>query len=228
MDRVASAYADAEAEPVPRVFGVAFDDPVPDGGEARVVAGLRAARLPPLTLPIRFGAVVVDRVGGGGTLALDSTEAFGHGLHPTTAMMLSRLADHPPQGRVLDVGTGTGVLALASLQLGAAAAVGTDIAPGARRAAAANAARAGLQDKLRVASQIPAGPFDHGLANVRARPLVALAGSIAEALGPRAPLWLSGIRIHELDEVLQAYAELGFADEDRLEHDGWVCVALAR
>src|SRR5690606_13650087 len=89
------------------------------------------------------------------TVVLEAGAAFGSGLHPTTRLCLDRLVADPPAAPVLDVGTGSGVLALAALRLGAPWALGTEVDAAARAVAARNAARNALSDRLRIVDAAP-------------------------------------------------------------------------
>ncbi|MEM1022901.1 MAG: 50S ribosomal protein L11 methyltransferase [Myxococcota bacterium] len=132
-------------------------------------------------------------------LELRAEGAFGSGHHPTTAMMLDALRASKPKGRVLDVGTGTGVLALTALRQGASHAVATDISDAALASARGNAARNGLASSLALSRDLreAKGPFDLILANVRKQPLVDMAAELRARLAPRGRLLVSGLRFHE-------------------------------
>jgi ribosomal protein L11 methylase PrmA len=140
-------------------------------------------------------------------LRVDALRAFGAGTHETTGMCLAWIVAHAPLGAVLDVGTGSGVLALAALSLGAPSAVGVEIDPDARVTARANARRMGL------ALQVPEdgleaieGAFDVVLANVRTPVLVAHAARLAARTRPGGALVVSGVRVEEQAELVEAFA----------------------
>jgi len=136
---------------------------------------------------------------GADALVLTDTPAFGTGLHATTALCLEVLAeivttDRPD--RVLDVGTGSGVLALAALKLGVPRATAIDIDPAALRAAADNARLNGLDARIDLAFGGPdavEGAWPLVLANVVAAPLIEMAAVLVRRAGHHASLVLSGI-----------------------------------
>jgi ribosomal protein L11 methyltransferase len=143
-------------------------------------------------------------------LRLDPGLAFGTGNHPTTAMCLRALAEQPPEGRdVLDCGTGSGILAIAALMLGAHSALATDVDPLALKAVCSNAGLNRIDPaRLQIADAsqaIPADRFDLVLANILAGPLIALAADLAGALRPRGRILLSGLLEAQVDSVVEAY-----------------------
>jgi ribosomal protein L11 methyltransferase len=172
-------------------------------------------------------------------LALDPGMAFGTGLHPTTRLCLvalERLADEgylehgraaDGTARVLDVGCGSGILAIAAAKLGAGELVGLDPDPIAIEATTANARRNGLAGRL-IAQQgsLPtgAGPFDVVLANLIAGLLVALAERLAVELAPGGTVVASGIFIDREDEVRSAFASAGLATSARALEGEWVAL----
>jgi ribosomal protein L11 methyltransferase len=141
-------------------------------------------------------------------LDLDPGLAFGTGTHPTTALCLEWLDRHPPADRqVLDYGCGSGILALAALRLGAAAAIGVDHDPQALEASRENARRNGLAERLRVflPGDEPRVPADLLLANILAAPLIDLAAELARRVRPGGAILLSGILQEQAEAVAAAY-----------------------
>jgi ribosomal protein L11 methyltransferase len=160
-------------------------------------------------------------------LRIDPSSAFGTGLHATTAMCIERIVEWSPVGSILDVGTGTGIIALAALELGASRAVGTDIDPEALRVAAENAERNGFGDRLVLTGDEPSAlgeKFEVVAANILARPLIDLAPEIAGALAPGGRLILSGITQSQVEDVARAYAELGLKKLAVATRDEWARV----
>lgn len=192
-------------------------------------------------VPQRIGRVVIvpswleepiapDEV----ALRLDPGMAFGTGLHPTTRGCLTLLqAISPMPSRVLDVGSGSGILALAALRLGAQRADCLDTDPVAVEATLANAAANGLADRVRaVAGTLPPRPAGEPhplvLANLVAAVLVELAPQLAAHVAPGGTLLASGIIEGRADEVLSELSSAGFVVEERLDDGEWVSLRLRR
>jgi len=186
----------------------------------------------------RIGRVVIvpswaDEHLGQGEVAitLDPGMAFGTGLHPTTRGCLELLQRVTPMpARVLDVGCGSGILALAALRLGASSAVGLDTDPLAVTAAAENAARNGLADRLEVAAgtleAVPAQQFPLVLANLVAAVLVELAPRLAAHVAPGGTLLASGIIEPRATEVIGALTDTGLRQVERRDDGEWVSLRL--
>lgn len=164
-------------------------------------------------------------------LILDPGLAFGTGTHPTTALCLEWLdelavAGHLAQQTVLDVGCGSGILAIAALKLGASHADATDIDPQALQASRDNAERNGIAESdlsLYYPEQLSdGGAYPIVTANILAGPLVELAPMIAGhvALGGR--IALSGVLANQANEVYEAYAAQGIAMDEPVIREGWV------
>jgi len=140
---------------------------------------------------------------------LDPGLAFGTGTHPTTALCLEWLDGAQLHGKtVIDYGCGSGVLAIAALKLGAAAALAVDIDPQAVIATNDNAQRNGVADRLTVSTvdQMRAQPAHVLLANILAEPLMHLAPRLAELVRPGGELVLSGLLTQQAPAVAMPYA----------------------
>jgi len=171
------------------------------------------------------------------TLKIDAGAAFGTGHHGTTVGCLEafdKLLETQTFEKVLDVGCGTGVLAIAAAKTGSPIAVGTDIdEPSARIAnenAEINDAKCdfyfadGLSDP-RIAQH---APYDLVFANILAAPLVHLAPEIGAALKSGGVAILSGLLRTQEDRVLEAYLPLGFKVEQTIHHDAWSALQLRK
>jgi ribosomal protein L11 methylase PrmA len=173
------------------------------------------------------------RVAGAPLVLADST-AFGTGQHPTTALCLEALEESVAAERpesILDVGTGSGILALAALRLGVPRAVGVDLDAGAIEAAAENARRNGLADRLTLVRGGPEaveGQWPLLAANVLAAPLIEMAPALVRRLAGGGRLLLSGIPRSLEAEVALAYRHLGVRQIASRTRAGWTLLtALA-
>lgn len=146
-----------------------------------------------------------------GAIVLEPGQAFGTGHHETTTGCLAALQELDLGGAaVLDVGTGSGVLAIAALRLGAARAVGVDTDPVAVAAAQENAARNRVAVTLRTGTvDAVDGRFDVVVANLDTATLTALAGGLVGALAPGGALVASGVSVERTAEAEAALAAAG-------------------
>lgn len=165
-------------------------------------------------------------------IAMDPGMAFGTGLHPTTRLCLAALEPLADDGRltgsrVLDVGCGSGILAIAALRLGAASALGVDTDPIAIESTDANARRNGLVRRTRARlGSLPSGepPFDVVLANLIAGVLVPLAPMLRDELTSGGTILASGIFIDREAEVRAAFEAAGLVVSRRLVEGDWVAL----
>lgn len=185
--------------------------------------------------PIRIGRVHIVPAGmeaEPGAIRVIDAPAFGTGLHPTTALCLEAIDDLVACTRpdaMLDVGTGSGVLALAALTLGVPRATGIDTDDDALRAASANARLNALDRRLHLARGGPdvvTGHWPLVVANVLAAPLIEMAPSLVRRLGHHGRLVLSGIPRSVEQDVREAYRRLGLHRTGATSRDGWVALVL--
>lgn len=176
-------------------------------------------------------------------LELEPGRAFGTGLHATTALVAEILHRRAPElagATVLDVGTGSGILALVALLYGAERAVAIDIDPDVIEVVRENAARNGLADRVTAEAGTIDGvtrAFPWVLANIEARVLDPIAPELARVVAPGGALILSGVLAREHDTIVERYLTL----PRRLVHagttrrsepqgtgpgDAWVAIAL--
>ncbi|WP_417686151.1 50S ribosomal protein L11 methyltransferase [Roseibium sp.] len=172
-------------------------------------------------------------------LEIEAALAFGTGHHGTTAGCLEeidRLFSMREYLRVLDLGTGTGVLGIAVAKLTKQHVLATDIDPVATLTAEENAR---LNEVGPLVSTFTAngmddrrfgefGPFDLIIANILARPLMKMAKSIAAKMTPSATLVLSGLRVEDGPRILFAYGCQGFHLARKREKEGWLTLTLVR
>ena len=165
-------------------------------------------------------------------LELEPGRAFGTGLHATTTLVsrgLDAASDFIAGKAVLDVGTGSGILSLVALVLGAERAIAIDNDPDVVGVVRENAERNGLSTRI-AASATPVeevtATFPIVLANIEARVLIPLAKAIASRVAPGGRLWLSGILEGQENDVRAAYADFELLETTR--EGEWVCLCLAR
>ncbi|MFL6416454.1 MAG: 50S ribosomal protein L11 methyltransferase, partial [Bryobacteraceae bacterium] len=182
---------------------------------------------------VRIGSITIafsKAIAPSDALILVDSDAFGTGHHPTTMLCIEAIeeivADEQPNG-VLDVGTGSGILALAALKLGVPRAVGLDIDPSALEIAAENALLNRLADRLQL---ILGGPdvltdkWPLVVANVLAAPLIEMAPVLVSRLGKRGRLILSGIPSSLETEVRRAYEHFGIRHIGSKTRGGWAVI----
>ena len=179
-------------------------------------------------LVVRPAWVSFDAPPGVTVLHIEPGATFGMGDHPTTILSLRAMRRLVNAGdTVLDVGCGSGVLAIGACVFGAASGVGIDIAPAAVPVTTANAVANGVADRIDVSTTDLAdvdGTFNLVVANILAPTLVALAGDLQRVLAVGGALIISGILTTAHDHVLAALAPLQVVATD--EMDGWSAVTL--
>ena len=166
-------------------------------------------------------------------LLLDPGLAFGTGGHETTSLCLEALDELTAGGeRVLDIGTGSGILAIAALKLGAACAEGVDIDPVAVRTACENAALNGVAGQFTGLvgdlSDKASGTYQIITANIVANAIISLAPAVPGLLAEGGHFITSGIIDTRAQEVAQALAKAGLTIAQRKDKRGWVCFVCTR
>jgi len=164
--------------------------------------------------------------------------AFGDGRHPTSRLairgieyVLKKFTSNIPDGRctVLDIGTGSGILVLTSVGLGIHKGLGIDIDPAARSEAKENVLINRLEDRIKISDQYLEtidGCFDLVTANLRYPTLKKICPCLRKITNPDGFIVFSGIRSHELADLIKAYARKKFEVKwQDIEHD-WVGVVL--
>ncbi len=185
--------------------------------------------------PFRVGPlsfVPAPTPAAGRAIQLVDGPAFGTGLHPTTALCLDAITDlvgDTPPARILDIGTGSGILALAALELGVARATGVEIDAAALAVAEENARLNQVVDRLTLIRGGPdavEGMWPLVVANIRAGELIELAATVARRVSSRGSLVLSGIPHSAAREVEQSYLRRGMTNAVVTEQDGWVALTM--
>jgi ribosomal protein L11 methyltransferase len=169
---------------------------------------------------------------GAAEVVLDPGMAFGTGTHPTTALCLEAVdafLGSRPGAAVLDVGTGSGILAIAARKLGAGRVVGTDDDPVAVGVARENAARNAADVEFTGAPlQALPGRFDLVVANILANVLVALAPDIAAKVAPGGEVVLAGVLVPQEAEVGEAFRRDGLEPLPGARRDEWSLLRFRR
>ena len=163
-------------------------------------------------------------------IEMDPGMAFGCGTHATTAMCLALLEEHLQGGEtVCDVGTGSGILAVAAALLGAGQVIAVDIDEVAVRTARDNITRNGVADRVTVLGgnlldNLAGVKADVLVANIIAAVIIRLAPDAAAALKPGGLFIASGIIRDRVDEVSQAFQSAGLEPVATKEDDEWVAL----
>ncbi|SFT62121.1 [LSU ribosomal protein L11P]-lysine N-methyltransferase [Pseudovibrio denitrificans] len=172
-------------------------------------------------------------------IEIEAAQAFGTGHHGTTEgclLELQRLLKRHKYHRMLDLGTGTGVLGIALAKLTGSEVLATDIDPIAIEAAIDNARKnnvgplfkaftgAGVEDRR----FNEFGPFDLVVANILAKPLVQMSAKLCNHLAHKSTLVLSGLRIEHGPRIISAYGQQGLKLVHRREIDGWLTLTFAK
>jgi ribosomal protein L11 methyltransferase len=196
--------------------------------------------------PVRAGRFLVhgshdrDKVAANDiSIEIDAGQAFGTGHHGTTAgclEMIETVIRSRPVGNVLDLGTGSGVLAIGARKLKNVPVLATDIDPVAVRVARENVRRNGIATGVTLETApgfhstafARHGPFDLIIANILARPLIRMAPQLVAHLAPHGSVILSGILAGQRWKVLAAYNGAHLRHVRTIWRNGWVTIHLDR
>ena len=167
---------------------------------------------------------------GDRVIEIDPGMAFGSGTHETTGMCVALLEENVKPGMsVIDVGTGTGILAIAAARMGAARVLATDLDPMATRVAAENIALNGLSDTIAVKTgdllETVTEAADIMVANIIADVICMMAAPARTFIAPGGLFICSGIARERKDEVISALNAAGYEDLDIREKGEWAAIA---
>ena len=168
------------------------------------------------------------------SIVIEPGRAFGTGHHGSTEgclELLDRVVGDPPPPRALDVGIGTGILAVAAIKLGVVSVLGLDVDPDAVAAARVNATRNGCDPRIEVRMEGLEGlrevaRFPLVLANLLAHTHLALSSRYQRVVARDGALILGGILEHEASDVVSALEGAGFALREQLVIEGWSSLLL--
>ena len=166
-------------------------------------------------------------------LVITPKMAFGTGHHPTTHMMCEMLMDRDVRGlRVFDYGSGTGVLAILALQLGAATADAVDIESWSAENTQENAARNGVRMGTithGTLDDVPAGPpYDLILANINRNVILTTAAALRERLAPGGSVLFSGILATDEQLLTERLSALGYVHQETRRREDWRAFVFTR
>lgn len=162
-------------------------------------------------------------------IVLDPGMAFGTGTHPTTQLCLEaieRVCKENPPATLLDMGAGSGLLAIAAMKLGTGQALAIDMEEDSVEACNVNAGINGVEIEAKVDDTPPTEQFDLVVANILAAPLVWMARELAACVSDR--LILSGLLVEQVDDVAAAYVKEGLTEVRRDAMGEWASVELIR
>jgi ribosomal protein L11 methyltransferase len=166
-------------------------------------------------------------------LTIDPKMSFGTGYHESTRLVLRLLERHlKPRSRVLDVGTGTGVLAIAAVKLGAAGATGVDIDEWSLDNATENVMVNGVADRVRILrgdlAALPLEAAELIVANIQRAVLLDLLPELLRRLAPGGMLILSGLLHTDREAMLTALTRSGLHLLDELNEGEWIALVATR
>ena len=196
-----------------------------------------AASVQPIRIGRRIGIrpswATMDMPEDGVELIIDPKQAFGTGHHATTQLILEWLEEvtWAPGMRVLDVGTGSGILAMAALRLGATSAMGIDVDATAldcaREYAVVNKIKEELELHCCQMATLQAQIFDVILANLDRKTILQVYFEFSRMRGPHTQLVVSGLLEEDESEIVQRLEEQGWLRRNVRRRDGWIAIQLA-
>ena len=159
-------------------------------------------------------------------MELDPGMAFGTGYHASTRLCLSLLEELPPAKKVLDMGTGSGILSIAAMLLGSSGVTAVDYDPVAVKVARENLRQNRMKARVLQAETVPKVKYELILANLIAQVLIELAPGLIAALAPGGRIVMGGIVEERADDVLEAFSDLKLIA--RGDEESWVALTLQK
>jgi ribosomal protein L11 methyltransferase len=166
-------------------------------------------------------------------IIIDPKMTFGTGYHETTRLVMRMMETHVRTGmNVLDVGTGTGILAIGAAALGARHIIGVDIDEWSLENGIENAERNNVSDRIdiRIGSleTVPENDFDLILANIIRKTILELLDQMIEKLAPNGTILFSGLLVSDREAIESALNERGFAVTSVQQENDWIAMAAGR
>jgi len=166
------------------------------------------------------------------TVTMDPGMAFGTGTHETTALCAEMIEKYMPKGvRALDVGTGSGILAILESKLGAGAVEALDIDHNAVKVAKENCEANGVSNVVCKQSDLIAeaqGIYGFISANIVADIIIRMAGNVGDYMVPGGILVVSGIIEPQAEQVISVFKSSGFALKDKIDKNDWNAFAFVK
>jgi ribosomal protein L11 methyltransferase len=164
-------------------------------------------------------------------ITIDPKMSFGTGYHESTRLIIRLMEDSVRAGSaVLDIGTGTGVLAIGAVKLGAGSAVGVDVDEWSEMNARENAELNGVSTRVTIIrgtlADVPEATFDVVLANIQRTILLPIMRDMIARLRPSGTLLLSGLLLGDEEDIVHAAESAGATVVDRESENEWIALAL--
>jgi ribosomal protein L11 methyltransferase len=210
---------------------IRFHPVIPQDWNAKWAASVQPIRIGH-RIGIRPSWAVMDMPENGIELIIDPKQAFGTGHHATTQLILEWLegVTWVPGMRVLDVGTGSGILAMAALRLGSTSALGIDVDATALDCAGEYAEANAFNDELEFrccsTAALPDQSFDVILANLDCKTILQVYVEFSRMRGPRTQLVVSGLLEEDESEIVHCLAAQGWVRRSVRRRDGWIAIQL--
>ncbi len=166
-------------------------------------------------------------------ITIDPKMSFGTGEHQTTKLIIRLLEKYIQQGmKILDAGTGTGILAIAAVKLGASGAVAFDTDDWCYENARENTGLNNVSDEIVIRigdiGVVPEKEFDLILANIQKNILLELSAELSVRLKKKGVILLSGLLTDDEGDILKEYGSKGFGHLETIKLDDWIALALVK